>query len=61
MPLYAFRCLACQREFDRLLSLREDPGEVRCPECDSPVRRLVTTFSTVGACGTSGPGPPEGG
>lgn len=48
MPLYAFRCPCCCHEFDRLLSLREDQSALRCPECGSPVQRVVSTFSTPG-------------
>ena len=46
MPLYAFRCICCGHQFDRLLSLRDDQGAVRCPECQSAVRRLISTFAT---------------
>jgi putative FmdB family regulatory protein len=48
MPLYAFRCTCCCHEFDRLLSLRDYQSILRCPECGSEVRRLVSTFAMAG-------------
>ncbi len=51
MPLYAFRCASCDHQFEQLLSLRDDQGAVRCPECDSVVRRLITTFATSSGSG----------
>ncbi len=61
MPLYAFRCPRCGHEFARLLSLRDAQSALRGPDCDSPVKRLITTFATTGACGSGAPLAPGGG
>lgn len=34
MPIYAFRCAACDHEFDRLQKL-SDPDPDTCPACDA--------------------------
>jgi putative FmdB family regulatory protein len=43
MPIYVFRCDACDHEFERLQKLSE-PDPVVCPECGkrNTVRRQVT-------------------
>jgi putative FmdB family regulatory protein len=60
MPLYAFRCTSCCHEFDRLLSLRDDQREMRCPECGAPVKRLVSTFATAGGRRSTSMEPAQG-
>ena len=60
MPLYAFRCTACCHEFERLLSLRDDQSRVRCPECESEARRLISTFSTRGGRRSAALDPAQG-
>jgi putative FmdB family regulatory protein len=48
MPLYEFRCPACEAEFTELLR-RHDPGAlaaVACPECGRrEVVRKISTFA----------------
>lgn len=61
MPLYAFRCTACDHAFDQLLSLRDDQEAVRCPECRSSVRRVVSVFATSSRGGDFSAAPPVGG
>lgn len=53
MPLYEYRCDACQAEFELQVSFaKADAAE--CPECGSQeVTRLVSTFSACGAGGGS--------
>lgn len=48
MPLYEFRCNECDRRFDALVRAGQ-PVTVACQTCESTnVRRLVSTFATVG-------------
>lgn len=42
MPIYAFRCGACEQEFDHLQRLA-DPDPVACPHCGAhALQRLVS-------------------
>ena len=46
MPIYEFKCSSCGSEFEELTGSHVglDPGDVRCPECDSAnVERLSTS------------------
>jgi len=41
MPTYAYECLACGREFERLVRISSRDRDARCPGCESrKVRRL---------------------
>ena len=43
MPIYEYRCQACDSEFEALVLGREQPN---CPECKSKdVSRRMSTFS----------------
>jgi len=66
MPLYEYRCLECQHEFEALVpAVRAD--QAACPECGvedvlrllsmNPARR-GTMPTTVPSTGTSPPGQP---
>jgi len=42
LPIYEYRCRACDREFEKLVDAR---ATVTCPECESPqVMRLLSLF-----------------
>ena len=42
MPIYAFRCTACEHQFDRLQKL-SDPDPDTCPDCGAQaVKRQLT-------------------
>src|SRR5262245_7190333 len=49
MPTYDYYCRACDRTFERHLSVQEhDAHQVQCPHCQSPeVEQVLTHFSTV--------------
>jgi putative FmdB family regulatory protein len=49
MPVYEYFCEACQREFERILSLHEhDESRIVCPKCGTDeVRQLMTAFTPV--------------
>jgi putative FmdB family regulatory protein len=64
MPLFKYRCLDCQEEFEELVPFSLS-HEMECPSCSSKnTEKLVSSFATigsstagtsVGSCG-SGPG-----
>ena len=47
MPIYEYRCEACEKPFEKLVrTFREEVG---CPECGSAsVERLLSTFAMSG-------------
>ncbi len=62
MPIYAYLCSKCGKEFEELVYGKE---EVRCPECaSSKLERQLSTFAPLtgkaperpapGPCGTCG-------
>ena len=62
MPLFSYRCEACDHDFEDLVRATTPDSEVECPECGAhEAQRKLSAFSTVrglGACGqpTSGCG-----
>jgi len=66
MPLYEYTCRTCEKDFEVLVTSR-DEDEVRCPECEGteldrrfglPARGRVVGNSTATNC--QGDGPPCG-
>jgi len=54
VPMYEYRCPACERVFEELIRNRQDELEVACPECGTPdVHRVLSGFA-VGSGGGSG-------
>lgn len=46
MPIYVYRCAACNLEFDKLVRSSAEAEEVRCPDCEgAALERLLTTFA----------------
>jgi putative FmdB family regulatory protein len=58
MPLIAFTCTACGKEFTDLLSASADPAQVRCPECDGRTERRLTPFAVQSSGAPSAAEPP---
>jgi len=68
MPLYEYKCNACESRFEVLQKIGADSSEVRCPRCGSgEVSKQLSTFAAAGsptpapcgapspaACGTGG-------
>lgn len=54
MPIYEFKCAACGKKFDLLLSWQERDKKVKCPECSSDkVERQLSSFFAPGTGGSS--------
>jgi len=48
MPIFEYKCLKCDSEFEKLVFGSADASGVQCPGCDSPdVERLFSCFSGV--------------
>ncbi len=67
MPIYEYKCLDCQREFDALRSMKDADAPIACKHCQSSnnKRKLSTCYSqsdghavagSGGGCGNCGGG-----
>jgi len=46
MPVYDYRCHACQKKFSALIGMTAQPDEVKCPACGSvEAQKLVSRFA----------------
>jgi putative FmdB family regulatory protein len=59
MPIFEFRCLACNECFEILVMKREESDELRCPKCSSEEfeRVLSKTCYTMGSAPGAESGP----
>jgi putative FmdB family regulatory protein len=49
MPIYEYRCEACERRFELLTSFAERDRAPACPTCESRrTRVLVSSFAAIG-------------
>jgi len=46
MPLYEYQCEECGVRFERIQHVNDDPVKI-CPDCGSPVRRLIHPVGIV--------------
>lgn len=44
MPIYEYKCSSCQHSFEQLQK-HSDPTEQNCPNCNAPVKRLMSKTS----------------
>jgi putative FmdB family regulatory protein len=48
MPIYEYRCKACNHKFSALIGMTAEPDEEKCPKCGShEVSRLVSRFARL--------------
>src|SRR5436305_1643613 len=47
MPIYEYWCPDCRRAFEKLRSMGSKDSEVNCPNCGSPVKRMVSVVAAV--------------
>lgn len=58
MPIYEFRCEACQQVFEHLALSSQEAVEIRCPACGGEeLSRVLSTCSSV--MGDSAPAPAQ--
>ena len=53
MPIYEYRCRACQERFEILQRLGDGAEGLECPRCGD--RRLAKQYSTFASGGSGGP------
>lgn len=46
MPIYAYKCVNCEHEFEQRQRMSDRPLE-ECPVCQGPVRRVVNSVGIV--------------
>jgi putative FmdB family regulatory protein len=52
MPIYEYRCEACERSFEVLTSFAERDRPHACPSCESVRTRVqVSSFAAIGGAG----------
>jgi len=55
VPIYEYRCEACERRFEKLTSFAERDRAHPCPSCESSrTRVLVSSFAAIGGEGADG-------
>jgi len=55
MPLYEYRCAACDHRFEVLQRVGDDAEGVVCPRCGEPrVARQLSTFAARGGGSSAG-------
>ncbi|NLF00516.1 MAG: zinc ribbon domain-containing protein [Anaerolineales bacterium] len=52
MPLYEYRCLNCDAQFDALRSVSAADAPIECPKCgEKNARRAISLFAAIGGDG----------
>jgi putative FmdB family regulatory protein len=52
MPLYEYRCLACEKHFDVLRAMSAADKPIACPNCgEVGAKRAISLFSALGSDG----------
>jgi putative FmdB family regulatory protein len=54
VPVYEYRCAACDTTFERRVAMA-DADVVQCPDGHSQVRRLLSVFATSGRTAPAAP------
>ena len=53
MPLYDYRCTACESEFEESKRIAEREEPVDCPECGKRAERMLSAFAVGGSSSSS--------
>lgn len=57
MPMYEYRCLDCDEQYEELRRMQDADRDLKCPVCGAGrVERLVSGFAMAGACRPGGSG-----
>ncbi len=47
MPIYEYICIDCLKLFDIMVELKENGKEIKCPYCDKPLQKKISTPNIV--------------
>ncbi len=49
MPVYAYKCMSCGSDFERLRGMSTSDSEVECPDCGrgGQAKRKLSTFAAM--------------
>jgi putative FmdB family regulatory protein len=48
MPIYEYRCTACDNKFSRLQNIGASHDNIRCPKCENEnVERVLSAFAST--------------
>ncbi len=49
MPVYAYRCIDCSADFEKLRGISSSDKEVACPSCglEGTAKRKLSTFAAI--------------
>ena len=47
MPLYEYKCSACNCKFEELHRISESAADSACPVCKARAKRIMSTFAAV--------------
>ena len=53
MPIYEYRCTACENKFEKLRPISKADDETLCPVCNNNGQRILSTFAAFSK-GSSG-------
>jgi putative FmdB family regulatory protein len=53
MPVYEYRCPACARLFEKLVSYSQADRDAECPACGERAGKVLSTFAAIGAGSSS--------
>ncbi len=42
MPVYEYKCGECEHKFELSHGYSKDTGDIKCPKCGGPVKRMIT-------------------
>jgi putative FmdB family regulatory protein len=45
MPIYEFKCLNCEKEFEKILPSTHE--NQKCPDCNSKTEQMISRFSGI--------------
>ncbi len=47
MPLYEYMCKKCRKIHEVLVPLSEEKEDVKCPECDKAMKKLMSPIKSI--------------
>lgn len=53
MPLYEFRCTACEHRFEQLRPMSQATTAIECPKCQARAERILSSTAALTGGGSS--------